>query len=195
MNKVGLYFGSFNPIHNGHIHVAQQALAQRSLDEVWIIVSPQNPFKEQSALAPDHHRLHMARLACENHEFMRVSDIEFSLPRPSFSITTLRAIQEKFPQNEYFLIVGEDNLSAFHLWKDYQALLELASLIVYPRLASKIELPQPLIEFKNRIYILKGDPVSISATAIRDTIQKGLLIDGLVPAAVNQYILANNLYI
>lgn len=194
MNKIGLYFGSFNPIHNGHIHVARQAVLQFKLDQVWIIVSPQNPFKENNALAPEHHRLQMARLACQAYDFLRVSDIEFSLPRPSFSITTLMAIQEQFPQNNYFLIVGEDNLSMFHLWKDFEKLLETAPLIVYPRANELSSLPQPLNEYQNRIHVLKGDLVNVSATEIRNIIHEGKSAKDLTPDTVIRYISANHLY-
>jgi nicotinate-nucleotide adenylyltransferase len=192
--KIGLYFGSFNPIHIGHAHIAQQAQIQQHLDLVWLVVSPQNPFKQNDALAPEHHRLAMAQLAFATNDTLRVSDIEFSLPRPSYSIVTLREFIRQQPNANYFLIVGEDNLNSFQYWKDFDLLLELAELLVYPRSNEAVTVPDALSRFASRIHILNGAILPVSATHIRDAIRHSLPINGLVAPEVKEYIENNNLY-
>lgn len=192
--RIGLYFGSFNPIHIGHAHIAQQAQIQQHLDLVWLVVSPQNPFKQNDTLAPEHHRLAMAQLAFATSDTVRVSDIEFSLPRPSYSIVTLREFIRQQPIATYFLIVGEDNLNSFHDWKDFDQLLELADLLVYPRSNEAVTIPDTLSRFAPRIHVLHGALLPVSATHIRDTIRHSLPINGLVTPEVKEYIENNNLY-
>ena len=131
--KIGLYFGSFNPIHIGHLVIANHLQQFSDLDQVWFVVSPQNPFKEKSSLAKDHDRLHWVNLAIEDYPHLRSSNIEFSLPQPSYTIDTLAVLQEKFPQEEFALIMGMDNLKAFHKWKNHEQILKNYSIYVYPR--------------------------------------------------------------
>ncbi len=192
--KIGLYFGSFNPIHNGHIHVAHQALEQQQQDEVWLIVSPQNPFKENHELAPEEHRLHMARLACANQNNIRVSDIEFGLPKPSFTIDTIRTLCTQHPEHTFQLIIGEDNVGAFERWKEFETLLRLVELVVYPRTFVSPEIPSALQPFKTRIHFLSGQLIDVSATSIREKVRFSESIDGLIPQDVIDYIAQHNLY-
>jgi nicotinate-nucleotide adenylyltransferase len=192
--NIGLYFGSFNPIHHGHLHVARQTLQQQNLDEVWFVVSPQNPFKENSELAPEQHRLQMARLACEEEKKFGVCDIEFNLPRPSYTIDTILALSEKHPEYTFQLIIGEDNLPAFDRWKKFDDLLTLVGLIVYPRTHVTPAIPSSLESFTDRIYFLRGELIEISATEIRNKVYHGESISGLTPPVVTDYITKNGLY-
>jgi len=192
--KIGLYFGSFNPIHNGHIHVAHQALEQQHQDEVWLIVSPQNPFKENHELAPEEHRLHMVRLACAYQNNIRVSDIEFCLPKPSFTIDTVRALCKQHPEHTFQLIIGEDNVGAFERWKEFDALLRLVELVVYPRTSVSPKIPSALQPFKTRMHFLSGQLIDISATDIREKLRSSDSIKGLIHQDVIDYIAQHNLY-
>ena len=192
--KVGLYFGSFNPIHNGHLHVATEALNQIPLDSIWLVVSPQNPFKDNLGLAPQQNRLAMAELACVNEENISATDIEFSMPLPSFTINTVKELLRKHPDYSFHLIIGEDNLLDFDRWKDYEELLKLTHLIVYPRESKSPEIPAALRAFGNRIHFLRGELMPVSATEIRNLVKTGSSIVGLTPDTVAHYIQANNLY-
>lgn len=192
--KVGLYFGSFNPIHNGHLHIARQALHQLQLNCVWLIVSPQNPFKENHGLAPQHHRLAMAELACNHEENISAADIEFSMPLPSFTVDTVKKLLSKHPDYSFHLIIGEDNLLVFDRWKDYEELLKLTGLIVYPRERETPQIPMALQPQADRIHFLEGELLPVSATEIRNLLKTGSSIVGLTPDTVARYIQANNLY-
>jgi nicotinate-nucleotide adenylyltransferase len=192
--KVGLYFGSFNPIHNGHLHVATEALNQIPLDSIWLVVSPQNPFKDNLGLAPQQHRLAMAELACVNEENISATDIEFSMPLPSFTVNTVKELLSKHPDYSFHLIIGEDNLLDFDRWKDYEELLKLTHLIVYPRESISPHVPEALRAFSDRIHFLRGELMPVSATEIRSLIKTSSSIVGLTPDTVAHYIQANNLY-
>jgi nicotinate-nucleotide adenylyltransferase len=192
--KVGLYFGSFNPIHNGHLHVARQAIKQLQLDRVWLIVSPQNPFKDNQGLALQEHRLTMVELACNDEENISASDIEFNMPLPSFTINTVKELLDKHPGYSFHLIIGEDNLLVFDRWKDYKELLRLTQIIVYPREHVAPHIPDALRTQADRIHFLKGELMPVSATEIRSLIKKGSSIMGLTTNAVARYIQENNLF-
>jgi nicotinate-nucleotide adenylyltransferase len=192
--RIGLYFGSFNPIHLGHIQLAKQALLQGTLDKIWLIVSPQNPFKENHQLAPEHHRVAMAQLACANEAAIEVNTIELELPRPSYTIHTLRTLIQQHPETHFYLIIGEDNLPSFHLWKDYTAILSMVELFVYPRSEAQQDLPISLAPFQNRIHWLKGELLPVSATEIRLGIAEGKSVSGNVTPAVLDYIEKHQLY-
>jgi nicotinate-nucleotide adenylyltransferase len=191
---IGLYFGSFNPIHNGHLHVAHQALKQQNLNEVWFVVSPQNPFKENDDLAPEDHRLRMAQLACAGERNILVCDIEFDLPKPSYTVDTIRALCEKHPEHTFQLIIGEDNLSAFNRWKEFEALLGLVEVIVYPRTNATPALPRSLEDYYRRIHFLTGALIDISATHVRELVHSNQSIQGLAPSIVVSYIEKTALY-
>jgi nicotinate-nucleotide adenylyltransferase len=192
--NIGLYFGSFNPIHNGHLHVAHQVINQQRADEVWFVVSPQNPFKAQSELAPEEHRLSMAQLACADEKNIHVCDVEFGLPKPSFTIDTVRTLSEKHPEHSFQLIIGADNLSEFARWKEWGALLALVEVIVYPRFTATPSLPVELKVHASRIHFLAGSLMDISATDIREKTRHSQPIQGLTPAVVVEYIERVGLY-
>ena len=131
--KIGFYSGSFNPIHTGHVALANYILNHTDLDEIWLVVSPHNPLKEKELLIDDDIRLQMTKLAVEDFPQLKASDVEFSLPKPSYTIDTLHYLSNKYPNDEFVLIIGADNLDVFHLWKNYQELLEKYQILVYPR--------------------------------------------------------------
>jgi nicotinate-nucleotide adenylyltransferase len=194
MKSIGLYFGSFNPVHFGHLQIAQLAKDQMMLDEVWLMVSPQNPFKENTSLAREEHRLQMTQLACAQLENVNVLDLEFHLAKPSYTIHTLRELITRYPKMRFHIILGEDNLESFHKWKEPEAILDLCEIIVYPRFHAKPAIPRELEKYSARIHFLSGELLAISATAIREKIKQGENIDGLIPATVIDYITAHNLY-
>ena len=133
MKRTALFFGSFNPIHVGHLIIANTILQQEDINEVWLVVSPQNPLKERASLLPDHHRLQMVQRAIDDNYRLKVCDIEMHLPIPSYTVVTLAALQEKYPDREFCLVMGSDNLDSFHRWRNYQYLLDNYRLLVYPR--------------------------------------------------------------
>ena len=133
--KIGLFFGTFNPIHVGHLIIANHLQQHSDLDQVWFVVTPLSPFKNKSSLLDNHQRLEMVYRATENYDNLRPSDIEFSLKQPNYTIDTLTYLEEKFPDHEFALIMGEDNLKSFHKWKNYERILELHHIYVYPRIS------------------------------------------------------------
>jgi nicotinate-nucleotide adenylyltransferase len=192
--NIGLYFGSFNPIHTGHMRIAQAALQQCALDCVWFMISPQNPFKETGGLAPEHHRYAMVELACAGLDHMKASDFEFSLPRPSFTITAVLKLKKRYPDDHFSIILGEDNLQTFHLWKDVEHLLQLVNVIVYPRTNATLNLPDALHSFAQRFHFLQGNLLPVSATEIRTHLKSGQPAHDLLHPDVLQYIRENKLY-
>ena len=134
MRKIGLYFGTFNPIHIGHLIIANHMVEHSDLDEIWMVVTPHNPFKKKNSLLENHHRFEMVYKATEKYPKIKPSNIEFKLPQPNYTIHTLTHISETFPNNEFCLIMGEDNLKNFHKWKNYEAILEHHHIYVYPRI-------------------------------------------------------------
>lgn len=196
--KIGLYFGTFNPIHVGHLIIANHMAEHANLDQVWMVVTPHNPLKKKSTLLEDHHRLHMVHLATASYPKIKPSDIEFKLPQPNFTINTLVHLQEKYPDNEFALIMGEDNLNSLHKWKNYEAILEHYSIYVYPRVEEKANLiPEatPIAILNHpKIKIIDAPVVEISATFIRNNIKSGKNIRPLLPHNVWEYLDHNNFY-
>ncbi|MBC5862104.1 nicotinate (nicotinamide) nucleotide adenylyltransferase [Flavobacterium turcicum] len=190
--KIGLYFGTFNPIHVGHLIIANHMAEHSDLDQVWMVVTPHNPLKKKSTLLDDYHRLQMVFLATEHFPKIKPSDIEFKLPQPNYTVNTLAHLEEKYPNYEFSLIMGEDNLKSLHKWKNYDVILERHDIYVYPRISSEEE----NLEFKNhpKIHLIDAPVVEISATFIRDNIKKGKNIQPLLPAKVWEYIDHNNFY-
>ena len=133
MKRTALFFGSFNPIHVGHLIIANRMLQQEGVDEVWFVVSPQNPLKERNTLLADHHRMQMVRRAIEDNYKMQACDIEMHLPVPSYTVVTLAALGDKYPEREFCLVMGSDNLATFERWRNYQYILDNYRLLVYPR--------------------------------------------------------------
>ena len=168
--KIGLYFGTFNPIHIGHLIIANHMAEYSDLDQIWMVVTPHNPLKKKSTLLDDYHRLQMVHLATEDFPKIKPSDIEFKLLQPNYTVNTLAHLQEKHPNYEFSLIMGEDNLKSFHKWKNYEVILAHHEIYVYPRLSSE----EDLLKLKNhpKIYFVVAPIVEISSTFIRDNIKK-----------------------
>lgn len=190
--KVGLYFGSFNPIHVGHVIIANYFAEHSDLDQVWFVVSPHNPHKKKSSLLADHHRLTMVNIALEEYPKLKSSNIEFGLPQPSYTVNTLVHLQEKFPENQYCLIMGEDNLKSFHKWKNYEVILENHQIYVYPRIDNLEKQPE-LISHSN-IQQVSAPRMEISSTAVRNGIKNGINIRPLLPDNVWNYLDEMNFY-
>lgn len=187
---IGLFFGSFNPIHTGHLIIANYMANYTDLKEVWFVVSPQNPFKHKSGLADMYDRLEMVRLAIENTDEMAASDIEFKLPQPSYTVDTLAHLAEKYPEKKFALIMGADNLSSLKKWKNYEVILDSYPIFVYPRPNVEIN------EWRNHPSILITDTpqMDISSTFIRKAIKNGKNIQFLVPNAVIDFMDKKGLY-
>ncbi|GHC43421.1 nicotinate (nicotinamide) nucleotide adenylyltransferase [Ulvibacter litoralis] len=190
--RIGLYFGTFNPIHIGHLTIANYMVEFSDLDEVWMVVTPHNPHKKKSTLLDDHHRLAMVRIALEDYPKLKASNIEFGLEQPNYTVNTLILLEEKHPDFDFCLIMGEDNLKSFHKWKNYEVILERYSLYVYPRVS------QGTIEtqFNNHPHIHKVNApiMELSSTFIRKSIQEGKNIRPMLPETVWKYIDEMNFY-
>ena len=190
--KVGLFFGSFNPIHIGHLIIANIVVEQTDIDQVWFIVSPQNPFKSSKSLLHEFDRIDMVEEAIADNYNLKASDVEFNMPRPSYTIDTLTYLAAKNPQHTFRLIIGGDNLKKFHRWKNYRSILDLYGLEVYPRPNS--EVPVELKDHPN-IRWVDAPLLDISATYIRNAIKKDKSVRYLVHDRVLEYIKAKKLYL
>lgn len=188
--KTGLFFGSFNPIHIGHLVIANYMASFTGMKEVWLVVSPHNPLKLKAGLANMYDRLEMAKLATEQAPHLKVSDIEFKLPQPSYTIDTLTFLQEKYPEKKFALIMGADNLASFKKWKNYEVLLEHYELFIYPRPGVDLS------EWKNHpsITITDTPQMEISSTFIRKAIKDKKNIQFFVPDTVLEFIEQKNMY-
>lgn len=188
--RIGLFFGSFNPIHTGHLIIANYMANHTDLQQVWLVVSPHNPLKEKADLISSYDRLEMARLATENAENIRVSDIEFSLPQPSYTIDTLIHLKQRYPEHQFSLIMGSDNLVSLKKWKNYELLLRDYQILVYPRPGSRDA------ELSNHpsVSITQTPLMELSATFIRQSIKNKKNIQYFVPDQVLQFIESKNLY-
>ncbi len=192
--RIGLFFGSFNPVHTGHLILANYMAQYTDLEQVWLVVSPHNPLKEKTTLARDRDRLNMAQLAVEGNSSLRASNIEMKLPQPSYTIDTLTYLAEQYPQHEFALIMGSDNLLSLPKWKNYTVLVEKHLIYVYARPDALITTETPLINHQN-IRILNDVPqMQISATFIREALKSGKSIRYLVPEKVIDYIEEGRLY-
>ncbi len=188
--KVGLFFGSFNPIHVGHLIIANHLATHTDLDKVWMVVSPQNPLKPKKALARDFDRLHLVRLGIGDNPRIEASNVEFNLPKPSYTVDTLAFLTEKHPDKTFALIMGGDNIASLHLWKNYEQLLANFDIYVYQRPGTELG---PLATHP-RVKVLEAPLLDISATYIRDCIRKGQSVRYLVPEPVFEYLKDNTLY-
>lgn len=190
--NIGLFFGSFNPIHVGHLIIANHMAENSDLDKVWFVVTPHNPHKKKNTLLADHHRLQMVNIAVEEYPNLEVSNIEFDLPQPSYTVNTLIHIGEKFPQYQFSLIMGEDNLKSFHKWKNYETILENYQIYVYPRVAN--ETAKPALLTHKHIHQIDAPIVELTSTSIRKGIASQKNIRPLVPQNVWQYLDEMNFY-
>jgi len=188
--KVGLFFGSFNPVHIGHMAIANYMLAFTGLEKIWFVVSPHNPLKSKESLLPDKQRLRMVREAIGDFAGFRASDIEFGLPRPSYTIDTLAYLKEKFPNEEFALIMGSDNLQTLHKWKNYETLMNGHDIYVYPRLGSP-----PAHVAHPRVKITQAPVMEISSTFIREAIRNKRDVRYFLPEAVWKYIAEMRFYL
>jgi len=188
--RIGLFGGSFNPIHYGHIRLARQLLALAALDEVWFVVSPQNPLKQQTDLLDDDLRLQMVEMALQREKGLRASDIEFRLPRPSYTWNTLQTLRQEHPGDEFTLLIGGDNWERFPLWYRSDDIVRDYNIVVYPRTGSDIDerrLPPT-------VRIVRTRRINISSTMIRQRIALGQTLSRLVPKAVADFIEKKRLY-
>ncbi len=193
MKKTGLFFGSFNPIHIGHLILANYILENTDMEELWFVVSPQNPFKNKKSLLNDHNRLDMVQLAVRNYPNMRASNIEFSLPVPSYTVDTLTYLKEKHPDHSFALIMGEDNLNSLHKWKNSEQLVSNHQIIVYPRLFSEAKEDHPLSKHAN-ISMISAPVIELSATEIRNMIKEGKNVRPMLPPEVFEYLDGSSFY-
>jgi nicotinate-nucleotide adenylyltransferase len=189
--KVGLFFGSFNPIHIGHLIIANTMATTADLDQVWFVVSPQNPFKKTKSLLHEFDRLDMVERAIADNSCLKATNIEFSMPKPSYTIDTLARLSEKYPQHEFRLIIGEDNLEQFANWKNHDKILEFYGLTVYPRPRAA---ESPFKAHAN-VRVVEAPLLDISATFIRDCIRKNRSIRYMVPEVVEEMITRKKFYV
>ncbi len=191
--KIGLYFGTFNPVHIGHVVIANHMVQYTDLDEVWMVVTPHNPLKKKKGLLEDFHRIHMVNLATSDYDYIRPSDIEFNLPQPNYTIDTMAYLNERYPKYEFSLIMGEDNLDTFKKWKNYEVLIDRYKIFVYPRL-DRNRKPSELASHPNIIMVENAPVMEISATFIRNAIKEGKNIQPLLDKEVWKYIDHNLFY-
>ncbi|EAR02604.1 nicotinate (nicotinamide) nucleotide adenylyltransferase [Maribacter sp. HTCC2170] len=193
MKKVGLYFGTFNPIHIGHLAIANHMVEFSNLDEIWFVITPMSPFKTKKSLLDNHHRYQMVYEAVKDYPKLKPSKIEFDLPQPNYTVNTLVQLDEEYGDDYHFsLIMGEDNLKGFHKWKNYETILENYSIYVYPRISSGTVDHQ----FKNHSKVYKVDApiMEVSSTFIRKNHKLGKNIRPLLPDSVWKYLDEMNFY-
>ena len=188
--KIGLFFGSFNPVHCGHMILAGYMSEFTDLEQVWFIVSPHNPLKVKDSLLQDYHRMSLVKIAIGDNRKLKASDIEFKLPRPSFTINTLTYLFEKFPKNQFVLILGSDNLESFHKWKNYTEILEQVELYIYPRKGSD---GGELINHQ-KVKTISAPLMEISSSFIRDSIKNKKDVRYMMPEKVWEYMDEMNFY-
>jgi nicotinate-nucleotide adenylyltransferase len=177
--KIGLYFGSFNPVHVAHLIIANHILNETDIEKVWFVVSPQNPFKTESNLLNEYHRLHLVRLATEDDNRIKASDIEFSLPKPSYTSSTLAYLAEKHPEHEFCIIMGSDSFQNLHKWKNYEGIVKNYPVYVYKRPGFKI-----VNTSGANLHELDAPLLQLSATLIRKYIKEGKSVRYMIPEKV-----------
>ncbi|MBQ3688898.1 MAG: nicotinate-nucleotide adenylyltransferase [Bacteroidales bacterium] len=188
--KTGLYFGSFNPVHNGHLMLANYLTEYSGLDCLWFVISPQNPFKKKESLLPDYQRLELMKRAIEGYRKFSACDIEFQMPKPSYTIDTLTYLHEKYPEREFYLIMGTDNLERFDHWKNYEQILKNYNLIVFPRNGSD----GGYLKDHPKIQIVNTPLIEVSSTFIRESIQEGKDVRFFMPEKAFEYLDEMNFY-
>ena len=190
--KIGLYFGTFNPIHVGHLIIANHMVENSDLDEIWMVVTPHNPFKKKSSLLDDHHRLELVYKATEEYTKIKPSNIEFKLPQPNYTAHTLAHISDLYKNKQFCLIMGEDNLKSFHKWKNFETILEHHKIYVYPRISEGKIATQ--FDGHPKIYKIAAPIVQVSSTMIRNGIKDGKNIKPMLTKEVWSYIDEMNFY-
>ena len=196
MKKIGLYFGTFNPIHVGHLIIANYLANNSDLNEIWFVVSPHNPLKDKNNLLEDHHRLAMVQRAVEGNVKLKASSIEFDLPKPSYTVFTLQALKEKYTGTKFSLILGEDNLRTLHKWKNYEYILENHELYIYPRVHTSTEELNETNDFAKHknVHLVNAPVMNISSTLIRDSIKNKKDVRYLLTEPVYKYLDEMNFY-
>jgi nicotinate-nucleotide adenylyltransferase len=202
--KIGLYFGTYNPVHVGHLVIANYMAEYTDLDQVWLIVSPQNPLKEKSSLLADYHRLALVKIAIDDNPKLRASDIEFKLPKPSYTATTLAYLKEKHPEHEFALIMGEDNLRTLHKWQNHEIILKNHKTYVYPRVLTTQEeaeistinaqIGNDFAQNSNVVLCDDAPVMKVSASFIRQAIKDNKDVRYLLTEPVHKYIDEMNFY-
>ncbi|MDR2039031.1 MAG: nicotinate-nucleotide adenylyltransferase [Bacteroidales bacterium] len=187
--NIGLFFGSFNPIHIGHLVIANYMLAYTEMDQLWFVITPHNPFKKRQALLSESDRLYLVNLSIEGHPEYKASNIEFKMPKPSYTIDTLVRLSEKYPGNRFSIIMGSDNLESFHKWKNSELIIENYHRYIYPRTGTA-----HLIERAKNVTMVDAPLMDISSTLIRRAIADGKDIPFLLPGKVYQYIKEMHFY-
>ncbi|MFT3979177.1 MAG: nicotinate (nicotinamide) nucleotide adenylyltransferase [Ferruginibacter sp.] len=187
--KIGLYFGSFNPVHQGHLIIASHVINETDLNEIWLIVSPQNPFKNAAGLLNEHQRFHLLQIALENEAKIKPSNIEFKLPRPSYTVNTLTYLKEKYPQHEFYIVMGSDGFQNINKWHNAEVILKNYPIYIYKRPGFEIE-----DDFGADIQVLQAPLLEISSTHIRKLIKEKKSIRFLLPDEVREEIERNNYY-
>lgn len=190
--KIGLYFGTFNPIHIGHLIIANHLAENSDIDQIWFVVTPQSPFKVKASMLDNYHRLDMVDRATEDYDKLRSCDIEFRMSQPNYTINTLVHLQEKHPKHEFSLIMGEDNLKSLHKWKNYELILEQHQIYVYPRISEgKIA-----TRFDNhpKITFIHAPIIELSSTFVRNAVKNGQEVRPLLPPHVWEFIEEMNFY-
>ena len=190
--KIGLYFGTFNPVHGGHLAIANHMVEFSDLDQVWMVVTPHNPHKKKSTLLDNNHRKMMVDIALEEYPNIKSSAIEFDLPQPNFTVNTLAVLDEKYPKQKFCLLMGEDNLKSFHKWKNFEVILSRYELFVYPRLTPNKA--TALLENHPNVTRVAAPIMEISSTAIRKAIKSKKNVRPLLPQNVWQYLDEMNFY-
>jgi nicotinate-nucleotide adenylyltransferase len=188
--KIGLYFGSFNPIHIGHLAIANYIAEYSDLDQIWFVVSPQNPFKQKDSLLNDYHRLELVNLCIENYPKLKASNIEFSLPKPSYTINTLTYLKEKHSKYEFSLIMGSDNLKNFNKWKNHELILKEHELYIYPRPGYD----DSKVKIDGKIHLIHAPLMEISSSFIRKAIKENKEIPFFMPEAAYNYLKEMHFY-
>lgn len=191
MRKIGIFGGSFNPIHLGHALIASYIVENSDIDTLWLMVSPQNPLKENSSLASDYHRLRMTELVSRRIENVITSAFEFDLPKPSYTIDTLNALQAKFPDDEFYLVIGADNWCVFDRWKAGEEIITKHRVLIYPRRGYDIVIPE---KYSDRVSVVEAPLIEVSSTQVRERLSQLKSVSFYVPEAVERYIIENNLY-
>jgi nicotinate-nucleotide adenylyltransferase len=191
MMKIGLYFGSFNPVHNGHLSIANFLNQKALFEQIWLVVSPNNPLKAKNELAHENDRLNMVKSAIQDFPFLHACDVEFSLPTPSYTIETLNLLENQYPNCEFSLILGADNMENFHKWKNYEEILNRYQIYVYPRHGENMTQP---VKHQNIIYMNDAPLLTVSATEIRSLLQQKKSVTEYLPVSVIQYIEDNQIF-
>ena len=195
MMRIGCLFGTFDPPHAGHLAVADHMLRNQGLDQVWLVVTPLNPFKQGRPISSDAHRVAMVRLAVQGHDGIMASGFEIDLPKPSYTADSLRFMRHRWPDHSFDLIIGSDNLALFHQWKDPEDILEHHRLLVYPRTGMRDHLSASVLAGHPQVRVVADAPlVEVSSTLIRSAIANWLPVDALVDPQVLSYIRQNGLY-